>query len=285
MSSDVTIRAMDRSEVLTLVGWATLEGWNPGLHDTQLFWEADPDAFMAADQDGQMVGGGSIASYDGEFGFMGFFIVRPEYRGHGLGAALWQARKQDLTRRLRVGATISMDGVAAMQQWYAKGGFAFSHRDVRYQGVGAASSPAAGVVPAGDVPCDALMAYDTRCFAAPRARFLKAWLSQPAGRAYASMRGGTLAGYGVIRRCHEGAKIGPLFADDAAVAAELFDALADLAIDEPVFLDVPETNPAAIAFAEQRHMQEVFACARMYAGPRPALAEERIFGVTSFEFG
>lgn len=32
-------------------------------------------------------------------------------------------------------------------------------------------------------------------------------------------------------------------------------------------------------------MSEVFGCARMYLGPFPAVAQERVFGVTTFELG
>jgi len=32
-----------------------------------------------------MIGGGSIVSYNGHFGFMGFFIIQPKYRGRGWG--------------------------------------------------------------------------------------------------------------------------------------------------------------------------------------------------------
>ena len=36
----------------------------------------------------------------------------------------------------------------------------------------------------------------------------------------------------------------------------------------------------------QRHgMVEVFGCARMYLGPLPAVAHERVYGVTTFELG
>lgn len=53
----------------------------------------------------------------------------------------------------------------------------------------------------------------------------------------------------------------------------------------PLFLDRPENNPAALALVHQHQMVEVFGCARMYLGPPPELAHERIFGVTSFELG
>jgi GNAT superfamily N-acetyltransferase len=129
----LVIRNMRRAEVDVLVEWAAREGWNPGLHDADAFWANDPDAFIAAELDGEVIGGGAITSYDGEFGFMGFFIVRPEFRGHGYGDVLWNARKNRLLSRLRPGAAIGMDGVLAMQSYYAKGGFVFSHRDVRFR--------------------------------------------------------------------------------------------------------------------------------------------------------
>ena len=39
---------MYRSEVDDLVDWAAREGWNPGLHDAELFWVTDPAAFTVS---------------------------------------------------------------------------------------------------------------------------------------------------------------------------------------------------------------------------------------------
>jgi hypothetical protein len=90
---------------------------------------------------------------------------------------------------------------------------------------------------------------------------------------------------GVARPCRDGFKIGPLFAVDALAAERVFAGLGEHAAGQPIFLDVPENNPAALALAERHGMREVFGCARMYHGPAPELPGERIFGVTTFELG
>jgi len=56
-----------------------------------------------------------------KYGFMGFFIMRPEYRGHGLGDHLWHERKRRLLARLDADAAIGLDGVFNMQHYYARG--------------------------------------------------------------------------------------------------------------------------------------------------------------------
>ncbi|MFC5694690.1 GNAT family N-acetyltransferase [Pseudomonas sp. GCM10022186] len=289
MPEPLVIRNMTRAELDLLVGWAAREGWNPGLHDAGLFWATDPEAFVAAELDGELIGGGAITSYGGEFGFMGFFIVRPEFRRRGLGNTLWHVRRDRLIARLRPGAAIGMDGVFAMQDYYAKGGFAFSHRNLRFR-VELAEQPAPPatgeeVVPLDNFRFEEVLAYDRTCFPAMRPAFLQGWITQPDALALGCRRRGRLSGYGVVRRCLEGCKVGPLFADDAAVAEALFAQLAGFAAGGPLFLDAPENNPAAMELVQRHGMSEVFGCARMYLGPPPPVADQRIFGVTTFELG
>ncbi len=100
------------------------------------------------------------------------------------------------------------------------------------------------------------------------------------------MENGKLAGYGVIRKCHTGYKIGPLFADKPELAEVLFLSLKS-GIDsaEPVYLDTPEVNRAAVELAEHNNMKVVFETARMYRRNYPDTPLNRVFGVTSFELG
>ncbi len=100
------------------------------------------------------------------------------------------------------------------------------------------------------------------------------------------LHGGELTGYGVIRPCRTGYKIGPLFADNPAIAESLFLALkSKVSSADPVFLDVPEVNSAAVSMAENYNMKVMFETARMYNQRIPELPTKSIFGVTSFEVG
>jgi hypothetical protein len=156
---------------------------------------------------------------------------------------------------------------------------------VRFGGVGREASHAPGLVDAREVSFGALVAYDAAHFPAPRAGFLERWIAQPGSRSLAAVRDGEVRGYGVVRPCRRGFKVGPLFAADAGLAEDLLVALGDHARGEPLFVDAPERNAAAVALARRHGMREVFSCARMYLGPTPDLPVDEIFGVTTFELG
>ena len=75
-----------------------------------------------------------------------------------------------------------------------------------------------------------------------------------------------------------------------ALVAELMDAKQHAALErdqQVTFVrDVPGLARFRATVLVQRHgMAEVFGCARMYLGPVPAVAHERVFGVTTFELG
>ena len=282
---DMNIRQMTRDELDIVVDWAAREGWNPGLDDADVFWATDPEGFVAAEIGGELIGGGSIVAYGKKYGFMGFFIMRPEYRRHGLGDHLWHERKRRLLARLDADAAIGLDGVFNMQHYYARGGFRFVGRDLRFEGLGMDLPQPKGVIEANALPFERIDAYDRRHFPAPRSRFLQDWIQRPGGHALAVVDGDEIRGYTVMRPCRIGYKIGPLFAANAGLAESLLIAIASRVPGEPIFLDIPEINGAALALLARYGMREVFGCARMMLGPTPELPDAEIFGVTTFELG
>ncbi|MEN6336393.1 MAG: GNAT family N-acetyltransferase [Phycisphaerales bacterium] len=277
-----TIRTMRRDELDIAVEWAAQEGWNPGLHDADAFYAADPDGFLIGLLDDEPVATISVVKYGRSFGFLGFYIVKPACRGKGYGIRIWDAGLEYLA-----GRTVGLDGVVAQQDNYRKSGFTLAYRNVRYEGrgLGRVSRPP-GIVELSSLPFDVVKTYDRPFFPAARTQFLKAWTHPPDGKALGVLQGGVLAGYGVIRRCRSGHKIGPLFADRPDLAEALFAALTSgVEPDVPVYLDTPQVNPAAVELAECHKMRVVFETARMYKGPEPNLPLDRLFGVTTFELG
>lgn len=280
------IQTMNRGELDIAVQWAADEGWNPGLHDAGSYFAVDPTGFLMGYLGDEPIASISVVKYADSFGFLGFYIVKPAYRGQGYGLKIWQAGLQYLA-----GCNIALDGVVAQQENYKKSGFKLAYRNVRYQGQGQGQGGAEGdvhpdIVPLSSLPFDVVDGYDRPFFPAQRTAFLQHWITQPGSHALALMKHGQLAGYGVIRPCRSGYKIGPLYANNRTLAEDLFCALkAKVPANEPVYLDVPEVNAAAVGLAESHGMKVVFETARMYTGAEPELPMQRLFGVTSFEVG
>lgn len=287
------IRPMTRAEFDIVITWAAAEGWNPGLYDAEAFWQADPEGYFALEHNGEMIGSGSAVSYDGQFGFMGFFIVKPEYRGKGMGGQLWLNMRDTLRDRLAPGTAIGIDGVFNMQQSYAKTGFVFSHRTLRMEGIaednaknnGGSGNESTAIKPVAADDLEMLVEADAYWFGFKRQRLLSSWLKIKDSHSLVYKEGSKILGYGTIRPCQKGFKIGPLFATNAEIADQLYRALTAKVSGQVICLDVPEINQEAMALAAKHKLSECFGCARMYFGPAPALDYKQIYGSTSYELG
>ena len=281
MTDRYHIRTLQPGEIDTAVDWAAAEGWNPGVYDAKCFQSADPQGFLGGFIGDELIATISAVKYGQTFGFIGFYIVKAEYRGRGYGLKLWNAALATLGNRL-----IGLDGVFAQQKNYQKSGFALAYSNVRFQGISqTCSKPDNGIVRLSEIPFAELAEYDQQHFSEQRLAFLKCWINQPGTVALAITDNSQLRGYGVIRPCREGYKIGPLFADDAVLAERLFVQLQSTAAGRPVFLDVPAVNAGGIALAQAQRMTPVFQTARMYKNGMLHLPVTNIFGVTSFELG
>lgn len=280
--SDYQIGEMKREELELMIEWAANEGWNPGLHDAQSYFAADPHGFLIGRLAGEPIAALSAVKYGNAFGFLGLYLVHPNYRGRGYGIRIWNAGLRHLS-----GRNIGLDGVVDQQENYRKSGFQFAYRNVRMEGRGGGDYPdCRAIVNLLTLPFEEILAYERPFFPEPRAEFLRAWIQQSGGHALGIQEAGKLVGYGVLRPCRVGYKIGPLFADSPEIAVTLFQALkSKTGGNVPVFLDVPEVNSAGLALAEAGNMKVVFETARMYSRGIPDLPLKNIYGVTSFEVG
>lgn len=281
--TDYTIKPMTRSELDIAVNWAAREGWNPGLNDADCYFKADPKGFFMGWLGTTPVSSISLVRYKNRFAFLGFYIVAPEFRGKGYGLKLWN-HVMEKARGMNVG----LDGVVDQQENYKKSGFKLAFGNIRFQGKARQFSPDTmnDIIPLAQVSKEDILAYDKAFFPEERSEFIQAWISQPPAIGVAQVLNNQIKGYGLIRECRDGYKIGPLFADTPDGADRIFRALVStVAEGYSVFLDVPEPNTHAMELAKTHGMSPCFQTARMYTGEFPDLSMERTFGITSFEVG
>jgi len=116
--------------------------------------------------------------------------------------------------------------VVTQQENYQLSGFVFAHRNIRYEVLvqppkSARPTSSVQVVPLQQFPKNSLLTYDRSFFPEPRTDFLQVWIAQPGTTVLGTVDGTRLTGYGVIRPCRVGFKIGLLFADTTAIAEAL----------------------------------------------------------------
>jgi len=276
------IRTMKQDEVNLAIEWAAKEGWNPGIHDADCYYSADSNGFFIGILGDEPIATISAVKYGKSFGFIGFYIVKPEYRGKGYGMKIWNKGLKYLH-----GRNVGLDGVIAQQENYKKSGFKFAYRNIRYQGNGGGKFPKnSSVIKLSEINFEAVNFYDQKLFPENRTEFLKSWINQSDSKALGILKDNKLAGFGVIRKCNSAYKIGPLFADNADLAEELFLVLkSQTKSTDKFFLDTPEINKAAVNLVETSKMNVVFETARMYTKEAPNISVNKIYGVTSFELG
>ncbi|MFT2211630.1 GNAT family N-acetyltransferase [Rhizobium giardinii] len=276
------IRKASRADLDILIDWAAREGWNPGLDDAAAFWAADPQGFWIAEEDGVVAAGLSLVRYGAAYAFLGLYQAHPDYRGRGIGYALWREAVSAVGD-----GTIGLDGVVAQQDNYHKSGFAYAHANFRYGGeVQCTEPPGTELISVSPVHVPMLIDYDARFNPARRDAFLREWLKPLSTReSFALIRNAEVLGYGTIRACREGHKIGPLFADTETGADLIFRKLVTSVGAGRVYLDLPEPNAAARALCDRYNLKPVFETARMYRGPVPDLPLGQIYGITTLELG
>lgn len=283
MRPEFVIKTMNREEVNVAVEWAAREGWNPGWHDADCFFKTDPQGFLIGTIDSRPIGCISAVSYGNVFGFIGFYIVVPEYRGKGYGVRLWNTAMNRLANQ-----TLGLDGVLEQVENYKKSGFTLAYSNIRFESpvVKDVVTNKTGLTPLREIPFEKIRNYDRQCFPAERTAFLRAWVQMQQAHGAGVVVKGELQGYGLIRKCRRGYKIGPLFADDLDTAEAIFRKLSSYADgQELLYLDIPERNQAALALARKYGMKKIFSTARMYTGKEPKIALNKVFGVTTFELG
>ncbi len=283
MTSEFHIDPMMPHEAQIAIDWAGKEGWNPGLHDAACFYACNPTGMFVGKVNQQPVAVASSVIYDNDFAFFGLLIVDEKHRDCGYSMAITNKRLEYIGQR-----NAGLDGVVEMQHAYAKNGFHYAHRNMRYHIQGFKNETILKnkkIVDLTNLPLQTVFDYDCKHFPAPRPAFLSAWINQADCEAIGYVENNQLIGYGVLRKCWKGYKIGPLFADNQKVAEVIFTYFCHQGAGEEIYFDITELNPHAKDLVQHYNMDMVFETARMYLKDAPQLPFSHIYGLTTFELG
>ncbi|MDO8610352.1 MAG: GNAT family N-acetyltransferase [bacterium] len=252
-----------------MIEWAAKEGWNPGLYDADAFYSINKKGYLLGFLDNQPIASISAVSHCNDFGFLGFYIVKPEYRGKGYGYKIWNEAIKYLSTQ-----NIGLDGVVAQQENYTKSGFKLAFRNIRFEGHGSDEkiNENKNIKLLSDIDFDLVCKYDKEIFLHDRKKFLNLWIKQPESLAISYLKNNGLLGYGMVRKCRVGYKVGPLFANSDNIAKELFKRMrVYIGKKNLIYLDVPEPNKNAVSLAKKYQMKPMFETARMYTKEFPKI--------------
>ncbi|EDQ88171.1 uncharacterized protein MONBRDRAFT_9511 [Monosiga brevicollis MX1] len=286
MAGLVAFRTMTMADLEEVVEWAAAEGWNPGLADAPAFFAADPEGLFVATRDDKPVAAIAVVNHNDQFAFLGLYICRAEYRGQGIGFALWQHALQHAGDRC-----VALEGVAAQVANYAKSGFTPAYKTERFTGlVEGQSHPLVRSARPDDV--DMLTALEAAGAGTTRLAFMHAWLADHPHRQTLVLErdDGTVAGFVTVRQCREASKIGPLVADNLAHAKVLLRAAAHHLGSGAValVLDVPAPLTGLADLCRSQGMTVAFDTMRMYRGsplPAPSAPPGAIYTPATLEVG
>ena len=293
MGSFLRILPLEKGDIAAVTGWARQEGFAPGSGDVAIYRHTDRQGIWVGWLGGERIGCITGVRYNAAYGFLGLYLVRPEWRGRGYGLQLWRHAMDHLADLPCIGLEAAPDRLEDYGGW----GFVPASPTTRWQCLQpdrAADSPddAAGgwqLLADGAIPERAVQWFDAQRELSPRPHFLSQWLHHPAGSVLALIDGeGACHGFGRIRPCllarGEGWRIGPLMAETPAAAARLLQGLLQR---HPgvVLIDAPGANPAAAPLLEGLGFTPLSRTVRMYRGEAPAVSLADVYGLACLELG
>jgi ribosomal protein S18 acetylase RimI-like enzyme len=283
--------ALSSAELDDVGALVTEARWNQAAADWRLFVELGR-VYAAHDASGRIVATSAILPYGERFGWISMVLVAGTYRRRGLATLLMCRAMDDLSAaRLVPVLDATPDGRAV----YRALGFADSwgfHRlrrerqEARQMARDPGSLPArVQVRPIADADWPALCAFDAATFGAERNAVLGALRGRLPAAELVAVETNRIVGFCLGRDGRVAAHIGPLVADNDAIACALLaHSLDDIA--GPMFIDLADAKTEVRNFVEARGFAAARPFTRMLFGRSERFDDPaRTFAVVGPEFG
>lgn len=262
-----------------------LSRWDQVARDWERFLMPGGSGATAAVRDDRVIGTSARIRYGDRFSWIGMVLVDPDAQGQGLGASLLK-HSLDALHDL----PIRLDATPVGYPLYLKQGFTEESRLRRMERMSAsraaALSPGPGVERMTRTDLTEIAAMDLHAFGAPRIELLEWMLEGAPNYAWIARRKGRLAGFLFGRQGFEFAHLGPIVAQDSAIAVQLTAACLSNDTDRAIIIDAACHDERWLQFLEQAGFREQRPFIRMHRGGRLPFGESRNqFAMLGPEFG
>ncbi|MBP7651838.1 GNAT family N-acetyltransferase [Candidatus Dependentiae bacterium] len=283
-NSKITVLRPCRNDIDIAVKWTIDENWNPGINDADIYYQTDPSGFFMGVYNDEPIGFVFSIFYENNFAVAGVFIVKKEFRNKLLGAELgWKFLAHIKDRN------ISINAVKNKVKFYGFLGFKPAFNINRYCYVKQHDLKISNlsddykIIPIDNnfIYFNKIINYDRCCFPADRSKLIRLWIFQSQSFSFCVKDSeNNICGYGVLKKAFCGYRFEPLYADNFETAEYIFSyAVNFIKIGEPVFMDIPENNPAALLLAKKYNFKNTFSMTRMYNKNEPEIDKNKIFGL------
>lgn len=221
------------------------------------------------------------------------FYVEEKYRKYGYGR-----RINDEVAAAAVGdAVLALDSHDELEAMQKRRGCSSAFHVTLYEGqAGSAKTQRSDViVETLDLKpsLDSLIAYDDECFIRPgsqqRRKLLERWTTIPGGKTVVASKGTgdkrRVVGFGCRRPSFQTGNhlIGPLYADNVAVAWDLVGALTQDIAGQKIWMNICETNAESVGLVNDLKLEDYLHMIRMYKNGNPGPLSDKVFAITSID--
>jgi len=258
-------------------------GWNQVAADWRIF--LDFGTAYAVRAGGRVIATAATLPY-GRCAWISMVLVSAGHRRQGLATRLLHRCISDIEAS---GLVPVLDATPAGAKVYAPLGFeaawGFARLTSQRRSMQPTQTDGIAIRPIADADWAALCAYDAAIFGADRSGVLARMRGRLAASNLVAQRGGRIAGMLLGRDGRTAAHLGPLIAEDDAIAQALL-AQALRAIAGPVYIDVVDAKSEVRGFLEASGFAAQRPFTRMLLGRRESFDDlSRTYAVIGPEFG
>lgn len=276
---DLRIDRLTLDHVDAATRLSTSVGWNQTPADWRRLIDGFTGTCFGGWVDGRLVATSTLATYDGDVGWIGMVLVDEQHRTQGYGSAIFEAALD--AGRTRDLATIGLDATDAGRRVYDTYGFSAIERIDRWRGL-LPSTPAPDVTAFSTAA--PIESFDEAHTGVNRTKLLDQLLAASDTVGLRHTSDGATDGYLIIRPGRTSPHVGPVLADSPEILSALL-GTAGHRVEASVVMDVLRREWIADILHETG-LERSRALHRMtHGGTTPALDGSGIVAATGFEWG